>query len=153
MACQLWPPSVLGQPCDPLAELRCSTMSAVVRLAGLADRSDSQTFWNTVSLWPRYLPVLRSSFHRMPSLPAVKTQVLAAVVDEHALEDVVEIERFAGRVLEVPRQLAGIDVERERGVGVERVVVDRHAAAERHPGFGLRGAPVGEVQRRDRSCR
>ena len=35
-------------------------------------------FWNTVSLWPRYLPVLRSSFQRMPALPALKTSFLAA---------------------------------------------------------------------------
>ena len=41
-------------------------------------------------------------------------QVLVAVVDEHALEDDVEIERFAGRVLKVPGQLAGIDIERQR---------------------------------------
>ena len=48
----------------------------------------------------------RSSFHRMPGLPIVNTQLLVADVDQHALEHFVEIERFARRVLVVPRERA-----------------------------------------------
>ena len=75
-------------------------------------------FWNTVSLWPRYLPVVRSFFQRTPSLPALKTQFLAAVVHQDALEHFVQIQRLAGSVIEPPLQLAGIDVERHGRVGV-----------------------------------
>ena len=42
-------------------------------------------------------------------------ELLIADVDEHALEDFVEVERFAGNVLVVPRQLAVVDVQRQRG--------------------------------------
>ena len=47
----------------------------------------------------------------MPALPIVNTSFCAADVDEHALEDFVEVERLAGNMLEVPRQLAVVDVE------------------------------------------
>src|SRR3989441_8812050 len=73
--------------------------------------------------------------------------VLIPIVDEDTLEDDVEIERFRGRVLEMPRELAGIDVERQRRARIERVVVHRHAATDSQPWLGLRRAPVREVQR------
>ena len=82
----------------------------------------------------------------MPALPIVNTQLLVADVDEHALEHLVEVERLAGNVLEVPRQLAVVDVERDGRRRVERRVEDRGAAAGRHPRLGLRDAPVGEIQ-------
>ena len=57
----------------------------------------------------------------MPGLPIVNTHLLAADVDEHALEHLVEIERLAGRVLEVPRELAGRrDSSASVELGVER---------------------------------
>ena len=40
----------------------------------------------------------------MPALPIVNSAFSVADVDEHALEDLVEVQRFAGHVLEVPRQ-------------------------------------------------
>ena len=73
-------------------------------------------------------------------------QLLAAGVDEHALVHLVEVQRLARRVLEMPRQLAVVDVERDGRGRVERGVEDRVAAARRHPRLGLRDAPVGEVQ-------
>ena len=52
----------------------------------------------------------------------------------------------AGRVLVEPRELAGVDVERQRRAGEQRVVLDRHAAADRHPRLRLRRAPERQVQ-------
>ena len=74
--------------------------------------------------------------------------VLIPIVDEHTLEDHVEIECFRGRVLEVPCELARIDIECKRRARIERVVVHRHAATDGQPWLRLCRAPVGEIQRR-----
>src|SRR6185295_1597628 len=70
---QLWPPSVLGQPCTHTPNF-CSRMSARYVGRPVFGSKLSHTFWKTVSLWPRYLPVLRSSFHSTPSLPTVNSR-------------------------------------------------------------------------------
>ena len=49
-------------------------------------------------------------------------------------------------MLEVPRELARVGVERHRGIRIERVVPERELAAEEVPGLRLRNAPVGEVE-------
>ena len=67
-------------------------------------------------------------------------------VDEDALEDLVEIERFGGRVLVVPHQRAGVDVERERGRCVEHRIEHRRPATRGHPGLGLCHAPVRQIE-------
>ena len=67
----------------------------------------------------------------------------AAVVDEHALEDVVEVVGLAGHELEVPRQLAGRRIQGQHAVGVQRVAV--RLARHPRPRLGLRGRPVGQV--------
>ena len=79
-----------------------------------------KTFWRIVSLWSMYLPVSRSSFQKIPGLPIVITSFSPAVVDDHALERFVEIGDLARRVLEMPRELAGVGVQRERGRRVEQ---------------------------------
>ena len=65
----------------------------------------------------------------MPGLPIVNRAFSGADVDQHPLEHFVEIERFAGHVLEVPHQLAVVEIERHRGRGVERRVRGLVAAA------------------------
>ena len=97
-------------------------------------------------MWPRYLPGLAIELPQDAVLADREDQVLTAAVDEHALEDDVEVERLAGRVLEVPGELAGVGVEGHGGAGVEPLVEAVHPAAHRHPRFGLRRAPVGEIQ-------
>src|SRR5688572_30112662 len=49
-------------------------------------------------------------------------------------------------MLEVPRELARVGVERDRGIRIERGVEERELAAEEVPGLCLRDAPVGEVE-------
>src|SRR5690606_29077452 len=72
--------------------------------------------------------------------------LVIARVDEHALEDDVEIERLARRVRVVPRELAGRGIERDGRARVERDVERLHAAARGHPRLRRRGAPVSEVE-------
>ena len=74
--------------------------------------------------------------------------LLAVDVREHALEAGFHVQRFARDVLVEPAHLAGLRVQRERGVGVERGVTRVHAAACCHPGFGLRGAHIEQPERR-----
>src|SRR5439155_10735339 len=81
-------------------------------------------------------------------LPDREQQVLVVVVDEHTLEHDIEIQCLCRRMLEVPGELACVDIQRERRAGEERVVFAGHAAADRHPGLGLRGTPKGEIQSR-----
>ncbi len=79
-------------------------------------------------------------------LADVERQLAAADIDEHALKDLIQIERFAGHVLEVPGELAGVGFERQRRTGVERGVGAGGAAARLHPRLGLRHAPIGEIE-------
>src|SRR5690606_38250929 len=66
------------------------------------------------------------------------------LLDDHALERAVQVPVVAGHVLVVPLQLAGIDVEGERGVGVEHVAITRTAdqlgVRSRHADAPNRGA-------------
>ncbi len=78
-------------------------------------------------------------------MPIVMTVFCCAMIDQHALEDLVEIERLTRRVAVIPLQLAGVGIERDRGAGIERGAV-AGAAARPHPGLGLGHAPVGEIE-------
>ena len=79
-------------------------------------------------------------------LAGAERHLLRADVDEHPLEHFVEVERLSGRVLEVPRQLPGVCVQRQRGGRVERLVERRRPAIEKRPRLRLRGSPIGEIQ-------
>src|SRR6185436_1969164 len=71
---------------------------------------------------------------------------LAADVDEHALVDLVEVERLARRMLVIPLQAAVVRIQRERRARVQRAVERGIAAARGHPRLRLRDAPVGRVE-------
>ena len=73
-------------------------------------------------------------------------QLLIADVDENALEHLVEIQRFAGRVLIMPCERAVLRPQRERRARVERIVEVRGAAACAHPWLRLRRAPIGQIE-------
>src|SRR5207244_3635228 len=57
-----------------------------------------------------------------------------------------EIERFGRSMLVIPCHLSRIDVDRQGGAAEKRVVVDRHSAADRHPGFRLCRSPEREIE-------
>ena len=67
-------------------------------------------------------------------------------IDQHPLEDDVQVEGLARHVLEVPGDLPRARVQGQRRVGVEDVVVGQHPAARRHPRLRLRGADEEEVE-------
>ena len=73
----------------------------------------------------------------------------AAAVDrrvvQHVDADFVEVPRIVRRVLEVPGQLAGVDVQRDDGVGVEVVAGTRLRIVDRDR---IAGAPDRELRRR-----
>jgi hypothetical protein len=90
---------------DPVAKLLLHDVEADTA-AGPSTRSMRTRRSEERLLVSQYLPVCRSSFQSTPSLPTVNTSLLIPIVDEDALEDDVEVERFGGRMLEVPLQLA-----------------------------------------------
>ena len=69
---------------------------------------------------------------------------LASVIDHQPLEHFVEVQRLARRVGIEPFELAGIRVQRQRGVGVQGRAL-RRAAGGARPGLGLGGTPIGRV--------
>ena len=72
--------------------------------------------------------------------------LLRADVHENPLEDFIEIEGLSGRVLEVPRQLSGVGVQRQCGGRVERLVEWCRPSIEKLPGLRLRGPPIRQIQ-------
>ena len=96
-------------------------------------------------LVPEELPGLPIEFPEDTWLANREHQLAAVEVDQHALENFVEVERLAWRVLEVPGERPVIRVERHGRTRIQRAVERGHAATCRHPGFGLRRSPVGEV--------
>src|SRR6202030_905001 len=84
------------------------------------------------------------------SVAAEMTDCLAGLtVDGDVVEqvdaDLVVIPSIVGRVLEVPDELAGIDVERDRRIGVEVVARSRLRI---HLRYWIAGAPDGQPGRR-----
>ena len=130
---------------DPLADLVGEDVGPIARLAGLGIEVLPHVLEDRLDV-----PFVRAGLPIVLPQHAVLADrehpALATGIDEDALEDVVQIERFAGRVLVIPGELAGGGVERHRGARVQRRIVRRHAATGRHPRLGLRGAPIGEIQ-------
>ena len=71
-------------------------------------------FWYIVSAKSTNLPGAAIELPEDAVLADRVEQLLAVEVDEHALEAVLHVERFAGNVLVVPADLAGVRIERER---------------------------------------
>jgi hypothetical protein len=92
------------------------------------------------------LPVRAVELPQDADLADVERILPAVEIDEHALIDFVEVERFTRHVLEVPRELSGVGTQRERRAGVERAVGTARAAARLHPRLRLSDAPIGEIQ-------
>ena len=76
----------------------------------------------------------------------MKAVFCGADVDQNALVDFVEVERFVSHMLEIPGQRTVVGMKRERGAGVEVEIVHSGAAADLHPRLSLRDAPISEVQ-------
>ncbi len=145
VACQLWPPSELGQPSTHSPTLCVEDVVAVPRLAGLAVEAGPDVLEQRLGV----IDVLARAAVELPQHAVFADRehpLAAAAVDEHALEHDVEIERLARRVLVVPRELARLYVERDGRARVQPGVESGHAAARRHPGLCLRGAPVREPE-------
>ena len=84
--------------------------------------------------------MVRSSFQRMPFLPADQQDLLRPLVHQHFFEDFIEVQAFVWRGLLVPFERAGIDIQCNRGVA-EKLVADAARA-----GLGLAGAPIGQLE-------
>ena len=135
----------------PFAELLLDDVVAVVRLAGLRIEGIVDVLKHGF-LVAEILAVLAIVLPENAVLAGAENQLLAAIVDQDALEYFIQIERFAGSMIEVPRELAGIDIQSHGRVGVERRAVAR-----------LRGWPASRAwpaprpnrsgSDRDRSCR
>ena len=70
--------------------------------------------------------------------------VLAARINKNALEDDIQIQRFAGRMLVVPLELAVVGVDGNRRARIKRVAFG--SPRESHPGFGLGSSPECEIE-------
>ena len=82
----------------------------------------------------------------MPSLPTVNSRFWPPSSTSTRSNTTSRSSASPGACWKYHGELAGVGVERQRRARVERLVERRHAAAARHPGFRLRGAPVGEIQ-------
>ena len=132
-------------PVDPLADLVVDDVGAIHRRPGLRIELLPHVLEDGL-LVTEILARLAIELPEHAVLADREHQILSARIDEHALEDDVEVERFTGRVRVVPRQLAGIEIERDGGARVERLVERVHPAAHRHPRLRLRRTPVGEIE-------
>ena len=72
--------------------------------------------------------------------------MLPVNISEYPFETDFHIDGFAGDMLEVPDQFPCFGSYCQRGVGVERGILDRHAATGRRPGLRLRRAEVHQIQ-------
>ena len=134
-----------GTGLNPLAGLLLEDVAAIGRLARL--RIDPrEDVLEDGFLEGEELAGLAVELPQDAGLADGEQQLLAAAVDQHALEHFVQVERFAGHVLEIPGQLAVVGIQRQRRAGEERLVARLGAAAGAHPGLGLRDAPVGQVE-------
>src|SRR6185295_1199091 len=75
------------------------------------------------------LAALAIELPQNPRLADREHELLVADVHEYALEDFVEVQRFARRVLIVPRERAVLRMKRDGRARVKRVVEIRRATA------------------------
>ncbi len=76
-------------------------------------------------------------------LAHLEDRLTPAAVDQDVLEHFIHVLRLARQELVIPIDLAGIGIERQRAVGVERVAVG--AAHGARPGLGLRRRPIDQI--------
>src|SRR6266571_144717 len=134
-----------GTRLHPLAGLLLEDVAPVLRRAGLrVDRlEDVLEHRFLVAEEPAILPIDLPQDARLADR---EHDLLVADVDEHAFEHFVEIERFARRVLVVPRERPVLRPDRDRGARIEHVVEVGRAPARAHPRLGLRDAPIHQVE-------
>ena len=90
---------------NPLADLLLEDVAAISRLAGLRIDAGEDVLEDRL-LEAEKLVRLAVELPEHAGLADGKHQLLAAAVDQHALEHFVEIQRFAGHVLEIPGEFA-----------------------------------------------
>src|ERR1035438_5395266 len=98
-----------GAALDPLAVLLFHDIVPVVRFAGLGVEGIVHILEHRF-LVTEVLARLPIVLPENAGLAGAEDKLLAAIVNEDALEDFIEIERFTGSVIVVPRQLACIGV-------------------------------------------
>ena len=126
---------------NPFADLLLEDVAAIRWLSCLRIDAREDVLEDRF-LKPEELVSLAVELPQDPGFADGKHQLLAAAVDQHALEDFIEIERFAWHMLEVPGELAVVRIERDRRAGEQRLVSRFGPAADAHPRLGLRDAPV-----------
>ena len=153
MACQFLPPSVLGHTLIGLfgcisrisGSRHCGRGCPVSRRPGLGVNLVIHRLLHHF-LAAEVLPCPSIQLPKDAPLAGAERQFLIADVDQHALEDFVEIERFARRMLEIPDQLAVFRVQGNGRVRLKRLVQERQLTAQEIPWLRLRDAPLREVE-------
>jgi len=144
MAGQFLPPSVLGHACCHSSNF-CSIRSARYDRAGLRVDGivnvleDRLLVVDVFAALPIELPEDRR-------LADGEHELAIADVDQHALEDFIQVERFGRNVLVVPLERAVVGIEGDRRACVEHGIGEFQPTADRRPWLGLRNAPIREVQ-------
>ena len=95
-------------------------------------------------------PGARIELPQDPDLAHLEEREPIAPIDEDDLEDLVQVVGLGGDVLEVPTNLAGLGIQGQRRVRIQRRALG--AALHDGPGLGLGGGPVDQVGLRGRSC-
>ena len=94
---------------------------------------------------PNVLAVGAVEFPEDAVFAGAEHELLALIIDENALEHLIQVQGFAGSVVKPPFELPGIQVQRDGRVRIVGRAVAR-SAGRPHPGLGLRDSPIGQVQ-------
>src|SRR5262245_60625352 len=129
----------------PISDLRRHDLGPVSRHAGFEIDAIKHVVENRLFECDVFA-ALAIDLPQDPRLADCEHELPAAHVDEHALVDLVQIERLARRMLEEPGKLAAIGSERDSRTRVEHAIRRLHVAARRHPWLRLRHAPVSEIE-------
>jgi len=128
-----------GARIHPLAGLLLENVGPILRRAALGvDRLEHVL--EDRFLVAEELPVPAIELPENPRLADREDELLIAEIDEHALEDFVQVQRLSRGVLVMPRERAVLGVERNRRARVQHVVEVRGASARAHPRLRLRDA-------------
>src|SRR5678815_2424179 len=128
---------------DGLPEIFMQNVVAVLRPARLWIKTLPDVLEDGF-LVPEVLPGFAIELPEDAVLADGKDEISSTAVDQHALEHDIEIQRLCGSMLEVPRLLAGVHIDRKGGAAEERVIF--RTPRQGHPRLGLRGSPVRQIQ-------